>query len=75
MVARLVKATEELGVAVRLNTAVQRIDKSSGHFTVHASVNGTSQTFEGDMVVHGAGRVPEIDDLDLKTNRAISKER
>jgi len=66
MVARLVKATEELGVAVRLNTAVQRIEKSSGYFTVHASVNGAAQTFEGDMVVHGAGRVPEIDNLDLE---------
>ncbi|HWX16451.1 MAG TPA: NAD(P)/FAD-dependent oxidoreductase [Chthoniobacterales bacterium] len=66
MVARLVKATEELGVAVRLNTAVQRIDKSSGHFTAHASVNGAAQAFEGDMVVHGAGRLPEIDDLDLE---------
>jgi glutathione reductase (NADPH) len=66
MVARLVKATEELGVAVRLNTAVQRIEKSSGYFTVHASVNGAAQTFEADMVVHGAGRLPEIDDLDLE---------
>jgi glutathione reductase (NADPH) len=66
MVARLVKATEELGVAVRLNTAVQRIEKSSGYFTVHASVDGAAQTFEGDMVVHGAGRLPEIDDLDLE---------
>jgi glutathione reductase (NADPH) len=67
MVARLVKATEELGVAVRLNTAVQRIEKSSGHFTTHASVNEASQTFEADLVVHGAGRVPEIDDLNLET--------
>jgi glutathione reductase (NADPH) len=67
MVDRLVKATEELGVPVRLNTAVQSIEKGSGHFTVHASVNGASQSFEADLVVHGAGRVPEIDDLDLKT--------
>src|SRR6266403_5096436 len=66
IVARLVKATEELGVTVQVNTEVQRIDKSSGHFTVHASVNGAAQTFEGDMVVHGAGRLPEIDDLDLE---------
>jgi glutathione reductase (NADPH) len=67
MVARLVKATEKLGVAVQLNTAVQRIEKSSGYFTVDASVGGASQTFEADLVVHGAGRVPEIDDLDLET--------
>jgi glutathione reductase (NADPH) len=75
MVNRLVIATEELRVAVRLNTAVQRVEKSSGHFTVHASVNGTSQTFEADLVVHGAGRVPEIDDLDLKTASVERVER
>ena len=34
---------------------------------VHASANGVPQTFEADLVVHGAGRVPEIDDLDLET--------
>jgi len=67
MVDRLVKATEELGVPVRLNTAVQSIEKCSGHFTVHASVNGASQTFEADLVVHGAGRVPDIDDMNLET--------
>jgi glutathione reductase (NADPH) len=67
MVARLVKATEELGVTVRVNTAVQTIEKFSGYFIVHGSVNGASQIFEADMVVHGAGRVPEIDDLDLET--------
>lgn len=65
LVDRLVQATEELGVAVRLNTAVQGVEKSSGHFTVHASVEGAPRTFETDLVVHGAGRVPEIDDLDL----------
>ena len=63
----LVEATEELGVAVRLNAAVQSIAKDANGFTVQASVNGASQTFQADLVVHGAGRVPEIDDLDLAT--------
>ncbi len=75
MVDRLVKATEELGVAVRLKAAVERIEKSSGHFIVHASVNGTSQTFEADLVVHSAGRVPEIDDLDLEAAGVEYKKR
>lgn len=67
LVDRLVKATEELGVTLRLNTAVKKIEKKSGHLIVYASVNGVSQSFEADLVVHGAGRVPEIDDLDLET--------
>jgi len=75
MVARLVKATQELGVTIRVNTEVQRIEKSSGYFIVHGSVNGSSQTFEADMVVHGAGRVPDIDDMDLKTGEVEHTKR
>src|SRR5207245_1085473 len=33
---------------------------------VHAGAAGQQQTFEADLVVHAAGRVPEIDDLDLE---------
>jgi len=67
MVDRLVHATRELGIALHVKTVVEKIEKSSAQFTVHASVDGTTQTFEADLVVHGAGRVPEIDDLDLET--------
>src|SRR6266446_6926682 len=66
MVDRLVKATRELGIALHLKTAVQKIEKSSAQFTVHASVDGVPRTFQADLVVHGAGRVPEIDDLSLE---------
>jgi glutathione reductase (NADPH) len=34
-------------------------------FTVHAEAQGTRLQMEADMVVHGAGRVSEIDDLNL----------
>lgn len=67
MVARLVKATEELGVTVRLNTTVQGIAEESGQFIVHGSFNDSLQSFEADMAVHGAGRVPDIDDMNLQT--------
>jgi glutathione reductase (NADPH) len=67
IVDRLVHATRELGIAVHLKTGVQNIEKGSGTLTVHASTDGVSQRFEADLVVHGAGRVPEIDDLDLET--------
>src|SRR5882724_579696 len=67
IVDRLVRATRDLGIALHLKTAVQKIEQRSGEFIVHASVDGTTQTFEADLVVHGAGRVPEIDDLDLET--------
>lgn len=67
LVDQLVRATSEFGVEVRLNTGVEAIEKRGDHLLVHASGEGARQAFEADMVVHGAGRVPEIDDLDLET--------
>ena len=61
----LVERTRELGVEVELQTAVEGIERASGGLVVHASTAGERRRFEADSVVHGAGRVPEIDDLDL----------
>jgi glutathione reductase (NADPH) len=65
LVAQLVKATLEAGIDVRLNAAVKSIEQASGNLRVQVSTNGAEESFETDMVVHGAGRVPDIDDLDL----------
>src|SRR5229473_2616207 len=66
LVDRLVQATRELGVDVHLNTHVERIEQRGDRVVVQASTGHDSRTFEADMAVHGAGRVPEIDDLDLE---------
>ena len=55
--------TRELGVDVRLNTEVKSISKDEGRFAVKTSSDNSKQTLETDLVVHGAGRVPDIDDL------------
>jgi glutathione reductase (NADPH) len=61
----LVARSRALGIDVRLGAAVTRIDKAGTVFTVHAEMQGTTLQMEADMVVHGAGRVSEIDDLNL----------
>ena len=66
LVDQLAQATRELGVDLRLNTTVEGIDKTSSHLSVTVSSGGKQQTIEADMVVHGAGRVPEIQDLGLE---------
>lgn len=66
LVDQLVQATRDIGVDVRLNTSVEAIEKDSNHLIVYASVENAKQKFETNMVVHGAGRVPEIDELDLE---------
>lgn len=61
----LVAKSRALGIDVRLGATVTRISQTGNVFTVHAAVNDETLQIEADMVVHGAGRVPEIDDLNL----------
>jgi glutathione reductase (NADPH) len=65
LVDQIVKSTRELGVDVQLATEVVGVERGSGQLIVRASASGQNRTFEADMVVHAAGRVPEIDDLNL----------
>jgi len=65
LVDQLVKSSRELGVDVQLGTEVIGVEKKSGQLVVRASASGQPRTFEADMVVHAAGRVPEIDDMNL----------
>lgn len=65
LVEQLVKRTRELGIDVQLSTEAKGIGGAPGKLTVRASVDGKDRTFEAEAVVHGAGRVPEIDDLNL----------
>ncbi len=66
LVKQLVKATEEIGVEVHLESPVEAIEKSSKKLIVHTSQMNGKKSFQADLVVHGAGRLPEIQDLDLE---------
>lgn len=61
----LVERTRKLGVRVELQTAVRGIERTADGLTVHASGPDAHRLFQADVVVHGAGRVPEVDDMDL----------
>ena len=65
LVDQLVERTRELGVSVHLGTEAAGIEKSSAQLTVRALAAGETATFQADMVVHAAGRVPETYDLNL----------
>ncbi len=65
LVSQLVQVTQELGVEVHLGTTVTAIERKSSHLLVHARAGAQEYTTEADLVVHAAGRVPEIDDLHL----------
>lgn len=61
----LVRRTRELGIGVELDLEVLGVDGDGGSLAVHGRQRGTERRVETDLVVHGAGRVPDLDDLDL----------
>lgn len=65
LVGLLVERSRQVGIDFQLETAVRGIERRNGAFRINAASHGRDVTFEADLVVHGAGRVPDIDDLDL----------
>jgi len=65
LVAQLVGRTRELGIDVHLGTEAIEIEKIAGQLFVRALASGETLMFETEMVVHAAGRVPDINDLNL----------
>src|SRR5262249_52598213 len=62
---RLVSRTRDLGVDVRLGLEVSSITRTPTGVQIRAHDDAGDHDFDTDLVVHGAGRVPEIDDMRL----------
>ncbi len=75
LVAQLVKQTRELGADIQLGSEAIGIEKHDSVLTVRASTSGEQRTLEADLVVHAAGRVPEIDNLNLEAAGVESDKR
>jgi glutathione reductase (NADPH) len=67
LVELLVWRTRSLGIRIELNTEVLGLERDHGAVVVRARQQGIERRFDGDMAVHGAGRVPDLDDLALDT--------
>lgn len=65
LVGWLMEKFHEVGIDVRLKTRVIAIEKCGDGLSVRASSNGKDQVFKADLVVHAAGRVPDLEPLDL----------
>ena len=62
MVAQLLAATQAEGIQIHVGNALHSIERNGSGFVVSLE-SGTN--IETDLVVHGAGRVPDIDTLKL----------
>jgi glutathione reductase (NADPH) len=65
LVGRLLKRTRDVGIGVHTETSVIAVGENAGRYSVSATTPSESQSFEADLVVHAAGRAPEIADLNL----------
>ena len=69
LVTWLTEKSRALGIDVRVDAPVARIERTRDGYTVEATIEGNATTFDADIVVHAAGRVPELDALDLDAAR------
>src|SRR2546425_3349802 len=66
LVTRLVDHTRSLGIELRLDTEVTGLEKRAGGYRLRLDAQGRSETIDADLVIHGGGRVPNTQGLDLK---------
>ncbi len=62
LVSKLATATREQGIELRMEEPVTEISGRAGELVVHTRNGGK---YEADMALHGAGRVPVTEGLDL----------
>ena len=66
LVSLLVKASKERGIAVEINQPLVRVENKKNELLAIVQAGGEEKAYYTDMVVHGAGRVPDIADLNLE---------
>lgn len=68
-VARLQTESERIGIDVRTGVSVKRIESANGRLRVVFVHDGIEQSAEADRIVNGAGRVANVDTLELAAGR------
>ncbi len=69
----LLKKSKDIGIHVHLNTEVESVKKNENGYVVNANCDGESVQFEGELVVHGAGRTPNLEDMGLDKGNVKSE--
>ena len=68
-VARLQTESERIGIGFKTTVVVKRIERADGRLRVIFTHDGDEHAAEADRVVNGAGRIANVDELDLATGR------
>ncbi len=65
LVGWLTEKFAEIGIDVRTSTVVEAVEAASGQFRVRARSGSQTVAIEADLVVHAAGRGPDLEPLNL----------
>jgi glutathione reductase (NADPH) len=73
-VGQLQSATERVGVAIHTVVEVRQIERAGDRLRVIYGEGGSERAIEADRVVNGAGRVADVDGLDLAAGQVASED-
>lgn len=66
LVGWLMESFHRVGIDVRTRHVVEAVEKKGSNFIVRATTENGEQTFEADLVVHAAGRITDLEHLNLQ---------
>jgi glutathione reductase (NADPH) len=76
LVGWLIESFQAVGIDVRTGSTVEAIESTGTGYRVSARMGGQSVAIEAGLIVHAAGRVPNLDGLDLdRAGVAVEKGR
>jgi glutathione reductase (NADPH) len=73
-VGEIAKESKRIGIDIRTEVKIKRIASTGRRFRVTFEADGREHVVEADRVVNGAGRVADVDTLDLAAGQ-VSEER
>jgi glutathione reductase (NADPH) len=73
-VAQLRQESERIGIAVHTGVTVGRIERAGGRLRVVYEASGAEHSVEADRVVNGAGRVADVEGLDLAAGNVAAEQ-
>lgn len=75
LVGWLMESFQRVGIDVRTQHVVNAVEKTASGFLVRARTQSGERTFKADLVVHAAGRIPDVDRLNLEAGQIARDER
>ncbi|AQQ55403.1 dihydrolipoyl dehydrogenase family protein [Planococcus lenghuensis] len=66
LVSRLADYSRDLGIDLQLGTDVKEIQQTAAGYNVIGQQGNETKAFKADLVIHGAGRTPNISSLNLE---------